>query len=181
MYDIQYYSIIFTKVTKTMEGATLTDILGAIVTMLISVVSAATGLDCLGALYSAYKRACIRLEDEKWLLENCRDPTFYSKMKAHPTVCSEVETNARIGAFWTALREVTSVVRVSWQPYLVGFTGAIVVVVILLIILLIILLPVCWVCASRVSSGRVLRRRDRLCNRWGECIPVHDFRSVHKA
>lgn len=148
------------------EGGTFADVVGAIVSMLVSVVSAAAGLDCLGALYTAYKRACMRLDDEKWLLENCRDPTFYSKMRAHPKVCSEVETNARIGAFWTALREVTDVARVTWQPYIVGFAAAI-----------IILLPVCFVCAARVSSRCSFRRRRE----WGECIPIHDdFRPVCK-
>jgi hypothetical protein len=152
------------------DGGTFTDVVSGIVSMLVSVISAAAGLDCLGALYTAYKRACMRLDDEKWLLENCRDPTFYSKMRAHPTVCSDVETNARIGAFWTALREVTDVARLNWQPYVVGFAAAI-----------IILLPVCWVCAARVSSRCVPRRRRE----WGECIPmvnnIHDdFRPVCK-
>lgn len=144
-----------------------TDIIGATVSMLVSVVSAAAGLDCMGALYTAYKRACMRLDDEKWLLENCRDPTFFSKMRAHPAVCSEVETNARIGAFWSALKEVTDVLRITWQPYIVGFAAAIV-----------LLLPVCWICASRVSSkcSTVIRNRRR---DWGECIPMHsDFKSV---
>lgn len=146
------------------EGGTLTDIISAVISMLVSVVSAAAGLDCLGALYTAYKRACMKLDDEKWLLENCRDPTFYSKMRAHPTVCSEVETNARIGAFWSALREVTDVAKVTWQPYIVGFAAAIIV-----------LLPVCWVCAARVSSKcSVVMRRRRELSRWGECIPIHD-------
>ena len=122
-------------------GGTFKDIVSAIVSLLVSVVSAAASLDCLGALYTAYKRAGMRLDDEKWLLENCKDPTFFSKMRAHTTVCSEVETNARIGAFWTALREVTDVARVTWQPYIVGFAAAIIV-----------LLPVCWICAARVSS-----------------------------
>ncbi len=145
----------------------LSDIISATVSMLVSVVSAAAGLDCLGALYTAYKRACMRLDDEKWLLENCRDPTFFSKMRAHPAVCSEVETNARIGAFWSALKEVTDVIRITWQPYIVGFSAAIV-----------LLLPVCWICASRVSSkcSTVIRNRRR---EWGECIPIHsDFKPV---
>ena len=150
-------------------SGTFADVVGAIFSMFVSVVSAAAGLDCLSALYTAYKRACIRLEDEKWLFDNCKDPTFYSNMKAHTAVCSEVETNARIGAFWTALREVTSVVRVTWQPYIVGFAAAIVV-----------LLPVCWICAARVSSkcSMVMRNRRR---DWGECIPIHsDFKPVKR-
>jgi len=52
----------------------LTDIVSAMVSMLVSVVGATATLDCLGALYTAYKRACMRLDDEKWLLENCKDP-----------------------------------------------------------------------------------------------------------
>ena len=54
-------------------GGTITDIISTTVSMLVSVVSAAAGLDCLGALYTAYKRACMRLDDERWLLENCKD------------------------------------------------------------------------------------------------------------
>jgi hypothetical protein len=148
-------------------GGTLADVISAVVTMVVSVVSAAVGLDCLGALYSAYKRACMRLEDEKMLLENCKDPKFFSMMKAHPTVCSEVETNARIGAFWTALREVTDFARVTWQPYIVGFAVAILV-----------LMPICWICAARASSrcSFVTRNRKR---EWGECIPIHsDFKPI---
>jgi hypothetical protein len=149
-----------------MFECTFVGIVSGTASMLVSVVGAAAGLDCLGSLYTAYKRACMRLDEEKWLLENCRDPTFYSKMRSHPRVCSEVETNARIGAFWTALREVTDVARVAWQPYIVGFAAAAVV-----------LLPIFWVCASRVSSKVVLRRRRE----WGECIPIHDdFRPVCK-
>ena len=147
----------------------LTDIVSAMVSMLVSVVGATATLDCLGALYTAYKRACMRLDDEKWLLENCKDPIFFSKMRAHTTVCGEVETNARIGAFWSALKEVTDVARVTWQPYIVGFAVAI-----------ILLLPVCWICAARVCSkcSNVMRKGRR---EWGECIPIHsDFKPAHR-
>jgi hypothetical protein len=145
-----------------LDGGTFASVVSAVMSMLVSVVGAAAGLDCLGALYTAYKRACMRLDDERWLLDNCRDPTFYSKMRAHTAVCSEVETNARIGAFWSALKEVTDVARVAWQPYVAGVAAAAVV-----------LLPVCWVCASRMSSrcSVVMRRRRE---GWGECIPIHD-------
>jgi hypothetical protein len=138
---------------------TLLDTLGAAFSLLVSVVGAGAALDCLTTLYSAYKRASMRLEDEKWLLDNCKEPTFFSKMRSHPAVCSEVEANARIGALWTALKEVTDVARVAWQPYIVGFAAA-----------LLLILPVCWLCAARASSGVVLRRRRR---EWGECIPMH--------
>jgi hypothetical protein len=146
-------------------GGTFMDVVSTIISMLVSIVGAAAGLDGLGALYTAYKRACMRLDDEKWLLENCKDPVFFANMRAHPNVCSDVETNARIGAFWTALREVTDIVRVAWQPYIVGFAAAIVV-----------LLPLCWICAARVSSKCTMAMRNRR-REWGECIPIHsDFR-----
>ncbi len=88
-------------------------------------------------------------------------------MRAHTTVCSEVETNARIGAFWSALKEVTDVARVTWQPYIVGFAVAI-----------ILLLPVCWICAVRVSYRCSMRKGRR---EWGECIPIHsDFKPAHR-
>ncbi len=130
--------------------------------MLVMVVSGGVSLDCLGCLYTAYKRACMRLDDERWLLENCKDPVFFSKMRAHTKVCSEVETNARIGAFWTALREVTDVVLVTWQPYIVGFAAAIIV-----------LLPVCWICVARVSSRCSMVMKGR--REWRE-IPLHSLK-----
>jgi hypothetical protein len=122
----------------------------SVLSLMVTVAAAAFGLDSFGALYSAYRRATLRLEDEQWLLQNCKDPVFFSKMKAHPDVCSAVETNARIGAFWAALKEVTDGVRVTWQPYIAA--GAVVGLV---------LFPVCWMmcCATRI------RRR--------QCIPMH--------
>jgi hypothetical protein len=140
-------------------SVTVMDTLGALFSLTVSVFGAGLSLDCLGALYSAYRRAAMRLEDERWLLENGKDPVFFTKMKAHPTVCNEVETNARIGALWTALKEVTDGARVTWQPYVVGFAAAI-----------LMLLPLCWMCAARVSS------RGRGRRQWEECIQVHgDF------
>ena len=142
---------------------TLLDTLGAAFSLLVSVVGAGAALDFLTTLNSAYKRASMRLEDEQWLFDNCKEPTFFSKMRSHPAVCSEVEANARIGAFWAALREVTDVARVAWQPYIVGFAVAV-----------LLIIPLCWLCAARASSGVVLRRRRR---EWGECIPMHsDYR-----
>ena len=149
-------------------GGSFIDTIGTVFSVIVSVVGAGVSLDCLGALYSAYRRVSMNLENEKWLLDNCKDPVFFSNMKAHTTVCNAVETNARIGAFWAALKEVTDGARVTWQPYIVGFAAAI-----------LILLPVVWMCAARVSSSCsvALRRRRR---EWGECIPaIHDdFRPI---
>ena len=118
-------------------------IVAQVISALASIVGASVGMDCLGVLYGAYKRAAMRLDDEKWLRENCRDPVFFSKMRAHTKVCSEVEANARVGAFWTALHEVTDVMRVTWQPWAMGWAG-----------LVMALLFVVWICSpGRRGSG----------------------------
>ena len=57
------------------------DTIGALFSLLFSIFGAGLSLDCLGAMYSAYRRAAMRLEDERWLLENCRDPVFFSNMR----------------------------------------------------------------------------------------------------
>ena len=80
-------------------GSAVLDAVGLLCSVLCFQAGAALGLDGLGA-YAAYARALMRLDDEAWLLQNCRDPLFFSKMRAHTTVCSDVEANARVGAFW---------------------------------------------------------------------------------
>jgi hypothetical protein len=130
------------------HGSGFADVMTIFISMLVSVVSAAAFFDYLGAFCTAYRRASVRLDNERWLLENCKDRTFFSKMQAHTTVCTEVETNARIGAFWAALREVTDL-KVVWQPYIVGCV-------------IVILVIVCCSCAYPMAKRR------------GE-IPIHQF------
>ena len=130
------------------SGGTILYTTSAVISLLVGFTGAGLGLDCLGELYAAYRRAALRLEDERWLLDNCKDPVFFSKMRAHPTVCNQVEANARIGAFWAALKEVTDTARAASQPYVLGglAAGAL-------------LLPLLWLCAPR------RRRRE---------MPVYD-------
>ena len=135
----------------------LVDAVYMVFTVVGSIAAAGVGVDWLSMLYTAYRRAAMRLDDERWLLENCRDPLFFSKMRAHTTVCSEVEANARVGAFWSALREATDVLKISWQPAVMG-AGAV----------LVVLLPICWVCAARVSSSYGMSRRRMM---WDESLP----------
>ena len=130
-------------------GDRFTDIIAITVSMLLSAVSAAVFFDYLGAFYTAYKRAGVRLDNERWLLENCKDHIFFTKMQAHTTVCTKVETNARIGAFWAALREVTEL-RVVWQPYIAG--------------VIVILVIVCCSYAYPKRHGKLV-----------DGIPIHKF------
>ena len=107
-------------------------------------------LDAFSTLYTAYNRACMRLEDETWLRNNCRDPVFFSKMRAHTTVCADVEANARIGAFWAALREVSDATKAHLQPSVAP--------VMITFILMLILVPLCCLCAQRVGITTPYRR-----------------------
>lgn len=128
-------------------------LVSVLVSILVSSLAAMVGMDGAGAFYTAYRCACLRLDDERWLLGQCSDPVFYSKMRAHSNVCGEVEANARVGAFWMALREATDAFKITWQPGLVG--GA---------VGLVLLLPICWVCAARAAA--------RLAH--PEIIPLHE-------
>ena len=94
----------------------LTEITQILLTFLVSLVGAGAGLDWLSYLYAAYRKALIRLEDEAWLHENCKDPIFFSHLRQHTAVCSEVEANFRVGAFWAAVREATDVFKMTWSP-----------------------------------------------------------------
>lgn len=129
---------------------------GIVWAMFMSALFLGVALDSLSAIYTAYNRACMRLENESWLRNNCRDPVFFSNMRAHTTVCSEVESNARVGAFWAALREVSDDARASLQPLIfpVGLTciGAA------------LLIPLCCLCSQRFGVAPARRLR---------CLPMH--------
>jgi len=120
--------------------------------LLLFILGGIAALDAAGAFYAAYQRASMRLDDELWLLNNCRDPVFFSKMRAHTSVCDTVEANARVGAVWSALRDVSSDLRAwlraSLQPWILAgcFCCA---------ILALLALPLC--CAATRHRGA---RRD---------------------
>ena len=113
-------------------------------------------LDSMDALYVAYSRACLRLENESWLRNNCKDPVFFSNMRAHTTVCSEVEANARVGAFWAALREVSDDAKTYVQPFVIPVAGA--------VVCLAVVMPLCCLC----TQGMGVRHARRL-----RCLPMH--------
>lgn len=59
-------------------------------------------------LHDAYISASNRRTDEQWLLRQCKDPEFYSNLRQHTDLCTEVEKNARASLFLTALNSVAS-------------------------------------------------------------------------
>ena len=113
----------------------------------------AVTLDAGASLSSAYSDASRRLAEDEWLLENCRDPVFHSRMSARTNVCAEVEASARLGAAGAALREVTEVYRLRmegvwghWFGHVLGFEALVVVVVLGLVALF-----VGWMCVQTAS------------------------------
>jgi hypothetical protein len=129
---------------------------GVVANVLLSVVLICVCLDSLSAIYAAYNRACLRLENESWLRNNCRDPVFFSNMRAHTTVCADVEANARVGAFWAALREVSDDAKAYLQPFVPPVLG--------IAFICLSLIPLCCLCFQRVGFASSRRLR---------CIPMH--------
>lgn len=124
----------------------------ALLSTIVTVTGGCMMIDWLTSFYMAYRRVAIRLEDESWLRENCRDPIFFDKMRAHTTLCTDVETNARVGAFWIALQDATNSIGLSslrlsspWQLG-GGHTGLALAVVLLVIFSM---AACCWGPAGR--------------------------------
>ena len=63
--------------------------------------------DKICMLHRVYTSQSSRIADESWLRVQCMDPIFFANLKSHTMVCSEVEDNFRVGAFWFALAEVS--------------------------------------------------------------------------
>jgi hypothetical protein len=108
-------------------GCTLREGFAAAAGLALGVWALALALDGASGLLRAYRGAVLRLESERWMLENCRDPVFFAQMRAHTSVCAEVEASARIGALGGALREVSARLSASdslAHPLGVGGLGA---------------------------------------------------------
>ena len=78
-----------------------------LVTLCCFVVTGIAGLDRLCLFHQTYQAMSAKLESEHWLLQQCSDPHFFSKMHQHSDLCFQVENNARVGAFMLALRQLT--------------------------------------------------------------------------
>lgn len=86
-------------------------------------------------LHEAYIQESSKRSDESWLLQQCSDPEFYSNMRQHTDLCTEVANNARSSLILKAIYKVASnthlcgssscveaaytfVVRFGWQATL---------------------------------------------------------------
>ena len=82
-------------------------------TLSCAMVVCIASLDQLCQFHQIYQATASRLDSERWLLGQCEDPHFFSKMHMHTDICFQVENNARVGAFMLALREVTHTLLAS--------------------------------------------------------------------
>jgi hypothetical protein len=71
------------------------------------VIASIAGLDRLCLFHQTYQSMAAKLQSERWLLQQCSDPHFFSKMHQHSDLCFQVENNARVGAFMLSLRQLT--------------------------------------------------------------------------
>ena len=115
-------------------------------------------LNSFEILYTSWQKASMQLEDEKWLRENCRDPIFYTNLKAYTSVCSRVETNARVGAFWMALHEVIENFRSAWNPYFAGWVVCVFI--------------ICLIFLSCIFGSKIHLRRNNVVRYFSnDCMP----------
>jgi hypothetical protein len=85
----------------------LPEFMAPLVTLCCVAIVGIASLDRLCQFHQAYQTVAAKLESERWLVEQCEDPHFFSKMHLHSDLCFVVENNARVGAFMLALREFT--------------------------------------------------------------------------
>ena len=129
-------------------------------TLCFCAVISVAGLDRLCLFHQTYLATAAKLESERWLLEQCSDPHFFSKMHQHSDLCFQVENNARVGTFMLALRQLTQ--SFLLPDVLTGLTSS-----------RLASWPVlCCVCALLLvgPSWLVKSRRGR---RWPNCIDAH--------
>ena len=69
--------------------------------------AAVVSMDRLCHMHSEYMKQVSKLEQDGKMLMICRNETHKSVLSTYTTVCLELESNARIGAFMLALNTVT--------------------------------------------------------------------------
>ena len=153
-----------------------------LVTLCVMAIAGIAGLDKLCLFHQTYQAMALRLESERWLLEQCSDPHFFSRMHTHSDLCFQVESNARVGAFMLALRELTQ--SILPQQFFLGqlltsFHNHLLSWPVLGVLGALLLLAPSWL-ASVVSSARIIPTHHShpllppSCGKhWPECAEGH--------
>lgn len=66
-------------------------------------------------VHEAYIEEAGKRSDERWLLDKCHDPEFYSNIRQHTDLCTEVANNARSSLLLKALHKVASATHLCGQ------------------------------------------------------------------
>jgi hypothetical protein len=142
-------------------GCMLSEFMVPLATLTCAMVLCITCINQLCQFHQIFQATSARLESERWLLSQCSDPNFFSKMHLHTDLCFTVENNARVGVFMLSLREFTHLLLTSelfcrlgagWIHSLFSWPVA-------MCVGLLLLFAPSWV----VSSTRSMRRRWPSC------------------
>ena len=101
----------------------LCEFMAPLVTLTCSMALCVLCIDQLCQFHRIFQTTSAKLEGERWLLGQCNDPNFFSKMHVHSDLCFTVGNNARVGAFMLSLRELTQSLLGS-DLFLSGRSGA---------------------------------------------------------
>jgi hypothetical protein len=137
-------------------------------TLLASMGACICGIHWLCRFHEIYLTTSARLESELWLVSQCQDPLFFTKMHLHTDLCFTVTNNARVGACMLSLQEFTQGVISAHTPsrgtvdwgwgirWAFSWGGGIV-------LLLVLLLGPSWIFSGTRAIG----------SRWPECRDGH--------
>lgn len=70
------------------------DFMVPLATLCACAVVSIVGLDRLCLFHQTYQTMVAKLESERWLLQQCSDPHFFSKMHQHSNLCFQVRLSA---------------------------------------------------------------------------------------
>jgi hypothetical protein len=59
-------------------------------TLCACAIASIAGLDRLCLFHQTYQSMAAKLESERWLLQQCSDPHFFSRMHQHSDLCFQV-------------------------------------------------------------------------------------------
>lgn len=137
-------------------------------TLVFSMVVCVGSIHWLCKFHQIYLITSARLDSEHWLVTQCTDPLFFTKMHLHTDLCFTVTNNARVGAWMLSLQEFTqgfisaytpsrSLGDWGWGTRFVFSWGGV------FVLCLILLLGPSWI----FSGTRAM------CRRWPECRDAH--------
>lgn len=85
----------------------LREFLVPLATLVASMAACVCCLHQLCHFHQIFLAMSARLESERWLVTQCEDPHFFTKMHLHTDLCFTVSNNARVGALMLSLQEFT--------------------------------------------------------------------------